>query len=262
MKSLHLLLCVVLVILILSSLCILNRRHQNQPERYTPDIHILSTEELIQTITNNHTFWNSLTPDDWKLRKVSDLPEYIQLIRPLVVDRIDLHPTQVKQLQDLCRDADARLRNVDVPYFDTFKAMAIPWRIGFVREEKYEWGWPHTMEDVIILPEAYLQDNPNSDQYNRLVRTLVHEKVHVYQRKYPEDMENYLRYNGFERWRRREPGEKIVRPNPDLDGWVYKQNGQAFTTEMIKKISTPDPDPQFYEHPFENMAIRIARLAQ
>ena len=72
------------------------------------------------------------------------------------------------------------------------KALYIPWYICCTQGLSYENGVPHTRGNYIIISKEHIK---NKD-VNELANTLVHEKVHVYQKLYPDDVSKYLeKYN-------------------------------------------------------------------
>jgi hypothetical protein len=153
----------------------------------------------------------------------------------------------------------------------------IPWKFAKVTPD-IENGYPHTLQDVIILSDRFFSA---SDQ----IKTLIHEKIHVYQRMYPLET-NKLIHDvwGFEVKDKME-NHPMARNNPDIDGFVYgKKKGmiiQLYTTnrpssladshayllEGTKKIDlthisqldihSDDPYIQL-EHPYEIMACVLA----
>lgn len=56
----------------------------------------------------------------------------------------------------------------------------IPWKFAKITSD-IELGYPHTLGDTIILSDSFFTSNDN-----QLTSTLIHEQIHVFQRKYPE----------------------------------------------------------------------------
>ena len=61
----------------------------------------------------------------------------------------------------------------------------------------------------------------NSDIKN--MKTLIHEQVHVYQKKYPNELNYYLKKNNFTKLKKRTKYDNI-RANPDLNNYIYKDS--------------------------------------
>jgi hypothetical protein len=94
-----------------------------------------------------------------------------------------------------------------------------------------------------------------------LIKTLIHESIHIYQRYNKREMDEYMIKNGFEKIRKKNKGE-LIRSNPDLDEFIYKdKNG----IEMKALYNSENPNgigdikiSHNMEHPYEYMAYEIA----
>jgi len=136
---------------------------------------------------------------------------------------------------------------------------AIPWIIAITKGSIYEDGLSHTRENIIFVSDSITETHDN------LTKTLIHEKIHIYERQYPEDINKFMRDNGFTRIRRRY-GIPRIRANPDLDDWVYLN--EITGKELIALYSSDRPHnitdivltDLAYEHPYEYLAYKIADL--
>jgi hypothetical protein len=173
--------------------------------------------------------------------------------------QVYLTPSQKQFLYRACEAADRILAQIQLPYLDGPTAANMQWKIGLFKGREYEFGYPHTIHDVILLPLHACE----TDDFSRLCALMIHEKTHVYQKCFPEHAQLYLRLHGFERVQPRTLETTEVRPNPDTDNWIYRHRESGVWYVMNEAYSIPpserDPNPQFYEHPFERMAIEIAR---
>lgn len=159
-----------------------------------------------------------------------------------------------------------------IAYFDAKKAIAIPWRFMMVGEI-YEEGLPHTRESYIFLSPKVL-----SVAYDELVETLIHEKIHLYQRKYRRE-KTYLDYEktevfltdymltkmNYERLRKRSESTCDLRANPDVDEWIYRDPKNSREMMLCFRSSQPTGINDVIgdakdEHPFERIAYEIAQL--
>ena len=131
------------------------------------------------------------------------------------------------------------------------KLLDIPWKIGVVSTRIYEVGLPHTRDDTIILP---------SNQINlstEFMDTLLHEKLHVYQKTYPDDFSIYLEENKYVKYQKYIDTDIRYRSNPDTDEWIYKKNGLIYVSEYINNPKTildvryKPKNSCVYEHPRE-----------
>ena len=199
-------------------------------------------------------YYDTFTRFDLRARRVASVADYIDRIPEVIVDASTGLRARIREAVPI---VDARLAHIRHVGFNGKKAADLPWRIGFMKENKenkdklYEDGLPHTRVDLIMLPTRLAKASDNE-----LIDTLFHEKVHIYQKAYPRDLERWLAHNGFERVRRRTKGSRI-RANPDIDGWVYKGPTSKGIREYkcMYNSETPrhieDVKHIDFEHPFE-----------
>jgi len=120
----------------------------------------------------------------------------------------------------------------------------------------YEGGLPHTRIDVILLPYG-ITNQATTD----LTSLLIHEKVHVYQKLFPEDLQKYYTSKGLQIVGKRNTKDNI-RANPDADENIYKdEKGKIMALEYQanpKRIT--DTLPEGEDHPNEQMSYDIGNL--
>lgn len=154
---------------------------------------------------------------------------------------------------------------------------SIPWKLAKI-DASLENGFPHTLGDVIILSDAFFS-RPIGD----MTATLIHEKVHVFQRLYPKETLEIVKSMGFQTY---DIDKKTLRyrSNPDLphtcygthDGPIvqlYNDNpvtlfdSRPILITPTKEITITSHDlglPSYVhqvEHPYEIMASIIPELA-
>ena len=221
------------------------------------NIQFLSKEDVTNILINDDdNYYKKFFNVDFRMRNVSSANEYIELIKNT---SCDMNVIQKNKIRKCINKANERLKKINFEWFDGEKAASIPWKIGSIQGKLYENGLPHTRNDVIIISKKNI-DNYNND---KLTNTLIHEKVHVYQKKNNSDVEKYLIENNFKAIKYRDE-EDYIRANPDLDNIVYSDLNdniyKATYTQNCKTIEdvvyTPQ-NSQTYEHPFEKMAIYI-----
>ena len=155
------------------------------------------------------------------------------------------------------------IKNINLKWFNGYKASLIPWNLGCINGKLYENGLPHTRNDIILISNKDI----NKYNVNKLVKTLIHEKVHIYQKIYPNDCNIYIQTHNFTKLKIRNNNDNI-RANPDLDNWIYKdKNEKIYKAEYNNKFPKSIEDityyplnSQSYEHPYEKMAIDIEHL--
>jgi hypothetical protein len=140
--------------------------------------------------------------------------------------------------------------------------VAIPWTLALTNGKAYEDGMAHTRANIIFLSTEIDETDKN------LTKTLIHEKIHVYQRLYPSQTNAYLANKGYIRWKFRQ-GVPRMRSNPDVNPWIYieptteKPMMALYVSDNPKNISdvlTAFNDIH-YEHPYELMAYTIQKDA-
>lgn len=107
----------------------------------------------------------------------------------------------------------------------------IDWKIAKINKG-YDWNFPQTRVDVVFLPEWFFE-KPS-------VKTLVHEKLHLYQRQFPEVFNKLYNKWGFKKIQLNDSEIKQIGSlgiydrtinNPDTtDGgvWVFRKNRNVF----------------------------------
>ena len=159
------------------------------------------------------------------------------------------------------------------------KLAKMPWRVAATAPadgassgppSAYEASLPHTRADVVFVAPALIPSGDDAVSQKRFAATLLHEKIHVYQRAYPQDIAAALDAEGYVRDGARDQ-LPLVRANPDLDEWVYRdpEAGPNKGKRMVALYAsdTPagisdvvQPSAAAFEHPYERMAYRIAAM--
>ena len=160
----------------------------------------------------------------------------------------------------------------------------ISWYLVMV-PDTVEGGLCHTMGKYVVLTEDFMGKSAEERRY-----ILLHEKVHLFQKIFPEETEQWIRE--FLRMRpfRGTLPKGILRRrrnNPDLNGWMYQTPQQEVIVELYPEGRQPgsvrDSEPMVVsgtgvrrathadvgglpscanqlEHPYEMMASYIGRL--
>jgi len=220
-------------------------------------VKFLQKEETADFLEGDLDFYSrSLSQWDLIARHVSSEEEYrIKSIN----SAITFTESDKRTLQAVAVEADNFFKNINFDGLDCAKMAIIPWIFALTSGKDYEDGLPHTRADIIFLSK----DTVNFDNKKELLKTLVHEKIHIYQRKYPEEMVNYLESNGYTQWKQRF-GVPRIRANPDLDPWIYydpitsKPMLAYYTSDRPYNITDIGLTDASFEHPFELIAYRVA----
>ncbi len=218
----------------------------------------LTKSELEKTLINDKDdYYKSFNLLDYEVRKIKTITDYYEKIKKSC---INVNNTN-KQILDECIEiASNKIKKYNIIGFNGKKSETIPWNIGLITGKEYEEGFPHTRNLIIIIPESILLNK------NQLLRVLIHEKIHIYQKFYKNDIEKYLIKNNFKKYKKKILFNN-VRANPDIDEYIYKNNKD----EMLRSIYKNNPksilDVEIipinnikYEHPYEYMAYNIEKI--
>jgi hypothetical protein len=237
-----------MIILLLLLFIILMYIIKNKKNNY------LSKNKLIELLINNDKYYNNFNINDYKVRNIYNIEEY----KKVIIDTcISINENQKNILDETIIKVDNKLSKYNIKGFNGLKASNIEWNVGLIKGIKYEQGFPHTINNIIIIPEILLE-NPNN-----LINILIHEKIHIYQKTFPNDINEYLINNKFTKYKLKTKNNNI-RSNPDIDDWIYRnENNEILNAEYInnpKSINDVIYKPinnHIYEHPFEYMAYKI-----
>ncbi len=140
----------------------------------------------------------------------------------------------------------------------------IPWNVMVQTDPKVEGDLPHTHGQVIVLPPSYLSSAATTEA--KCIRTLLHEKIHIYQRTFPAVCNSL--YTDF--WQfsilghvASDPWRALPRrSNPDINTLVY---ADEFGKPILGLYATPD-EPELTkitdarDHPHEMMAYLVCAI--
>lgn len=208
------------------------------------------SKNMVHKNLKDHPFFLKLSSYDIKARNAVSAEEY----RDVYLKRLGEFTEKEKhKLIFLSKEADKKT----LPFKKLHK---IPWQ--FVKTgDGIENDFPHTMLNYIMLPFDFLYNKKTET----LIETLVHEKIHVFQRKYT--LETNVLITQFWRYDIYSLNDSIEskRANPDTNDIIYTRNNQ----ECIQRYNTSEPtslQDSFrrkectYEHPYEAMAYILAEM--
>ena len=235
-----------------------NEYFDNQNTDNRLNIYFLNKNNLYDIlIKDEDNYYKTFFGYDLYARNIKNIDEYEKKIKDSVVN---LSEKQKNKLIECCNIVDEKLKEINFDGFDGLKASNIMWKIGAIKGKSYENGLPHTRKYIIVLPIEKI----NLKTTKQLCKLLCHEKVHVYQKKYKEDIDKYLKKNNITILKIRENND-MVRANPDLDNYIYTNNNNIIYSakynsakpSSIVDIEYNNDGTQSSEHPFEKMAIDI-----
>lgn len=214
-------------------------------------------------------FFQRMTPVDLQARQAKNALEYFHAYKNGIQEFSYEERVRLHMLTD-------QIDRISTPQYAIFNS--IPWKFAKIKDT-IENGFPHTQHDTIFLSNTFFE-MPMASQR----KTLIHEKVHVFQRRYPSITNilivHYWKYNvigildslndlGFQ-----------LRNNPDVNNLLYSRGGHITaivysskspqTISDAKRVTMSAPIERkpshhhtgydAYEHPYEKMAYTIANL--
>lgn len=245
-----------IIILILIFIMIYSLNINN--EEFTQEVEFLKKDATANfLIADQDGYHKSFNVDDLFARNINNVADYAVKIRNTAVDFTD---EQKQKIINSIRQIELLFNRVNYNYFEGSKANKIPWTIGLMSGVQYENGLPHTRHRKIILFSEYV----TSCTENELIKLLIHEKIHVYQKMYPSDVKIYLNSNKFSKFAQRKTVMNS-RANPDLDEWIYKDFNDVPYYSRYNHMPKNISDVTYYpnntsgsEHPFEKMAYDLS----
>lgn len=190
-------------------------------------------------------------------------PQYYKLSKQEGINRIGFDPTQypIDYIQDFYANKvfseptkeemeiiTPSLNEADNLSLKILSKLGIDkkldWKIVKINSG-FDWDYPQTRADVVFIPEYFFQ-TPN-------VKTLVHEKMHLYQREYPKLFENLYNRWGFKKIKLNDSEKEQINSrglysktinNPDTtDGgtWVFRKNKDEYLLPVYAIKSNGKP---------------------
>lgn len=213
-----------------------------------------TTEFLLRDSDN---YVRNFTIYDLMARKVDSKDEYIKKISQCSKN---FSQQQKDIIKTACSQADNFFSNYN-NILNGKEISKIPWVFCLTYNNNYEYenGFPHTRENIIFIPDKIIPNTVTID----LVNTLIHEKIHVYQRYNKYIMDVILNNMGYEITTEYNPKK---RANPDLDYNTYYDRNKGVLLQCYYNSDRPNSisdvtctdNNNIYEHPYELIAYKIA----
>ena len=156
----------------------------------------------------------------------------------------DYKTIYVDNLQDFTRDEKyilvTLIKNININLDQFNKIFSIPWKLTKT-STVIEMGFPHTIADVIVLSDTFFK-LPSQQQ----LITLLHEKIHIFQRLYPlETHELITNIWKFEIKQKASKFDEIQRNNPDNNSLTYGMKDfyilQVYHDDNVTNIAQSRP---------------------
>jgi hypothetical protein len=221
------------------------------------------TSDFLSTDRDKYVY--NLSPLDLHARNVSSASEYINNITQTAISFTQIE----KDMLDICtKKADNFIRNTQLneliygEHINRNDIANINWifaKTHNVDTKEYEEGLPHTRDNVI-----FLSDNVLKYEENNLITTLIHEKIHIYQRYNEELFKKIIDIMGLVEVSENHNTKKYMRSNPDTNRNIYIDNKTnnvmvcLYRTDKPSNINDVIMKNHSLEHPYEKIAYEIA----
>jgi predicted metallopeptidase len=220
----------------------------------------------------------NLSSIDLYARKAITNSEYINFIKnsaaPFTYSDREILDKCTKIADELLRkvkiDSISKEKNLNYSKYINYKDIAtIKWVISKTSAEdsedkiyRYEEGLPHTRKNIIFLSTKVL--NYSEDE---LIKILIHEKIHIYQRYNEKLFKNIINNMGYTEVSINDISTntlKYIRANPDLDKKIYKNINDGnlmlclYSSDRPNGINDVLIKDYSSEHPYEKIAYEIS----
>jgi hypothetical protein len=234
----------------------------------TTCIKYLTFDEFM-SITNSSEYFNNMNSYDLQVRKSNNKNEYFKKYQ-------SGYQTFTTEQKNILLNIVNIIENKIFKY-NNFKN--IKW--VFVKiDTNLENSFPHTIENVIVLSNKFFYSSTSSQ-----INTIIHEKVHIYQRMYPEYIDILYKQWGFDKigidididYNRNNPDIKyyysynnnlLIQLYTNNPSELYDSNTYLIDLEnnikiiinknIIEQYNLPDISISKLEHPNEIMAEIIS----
>lgn len=230
-------------------------------------IQFLTKKEFTQILLENKDqYYDTFNQNDLKVRNIKAIQDYTPIINKSTCEgtlklksRIQSAITKIEQKMRQM-ESNSILHGIVIK-----KWLKLPWKFGFTCDSQYEFGFPHTRNDIIVLNVSDIFSRSDS----KLCQLLIHEKTHVYQKRYKADMEKYFQSKGIRIVNRKSKQNKYIPANPDTNSHMYDDFNTNFKYyAKYTKNPTSHHDIQFaknnpkFEHPLEQNAYDMEEVMQ
>jgi len=216
---------------------------------------------------------NNLSQIDLYARNVRSSNEYIQNLENISSSFTD---NEIHILNKITVIADKLLKTIKITdinyinYINLNDIANIKWIFAktIVNDKiiKYENGFPHTRKNIIFLSNTFF----NYDE-DEMIKILIHEKIHIYQRYNEEILNKVIEKMGYIELKNEIIANdvelikqlKYKRSNPDINKKIYKKISTNKISICTYNSDTPDnisdvTGGYYNEHPYEEIAYELS----
>ena len=277
----YILLLLIIILVVLTILYIFHIYNSLIYDDVDNHIYYMNKDETMMFLEyDEDKYVSNLSTVDLYARKVLSKEEYIYIIKNSATS----FTNNDKDILNKCIErADELLRSVKIYNISkennlsytknfNFNDLAnIKWVLSLTSSENsdnnliggYEEGLPHTRKNVIFLSNKIL--NYPEDE---LIKILIHEKIHIYQRNNEELFKIIVENMGYTEVSNITEISyntiKHIRSNPDVNRKIYKNQNTGkfmlclYNSDKPNGINDVDLKDYSLEHPYEKIAYEIS----
>lgn len=233
---------IIMMLLCLLLLGLFLYKNKNQPV-------VFVDKPYMQKVVNTSAFFQRMSVLDLKVRNASTVDGY----RTFYMDNIQAFTDKDKSyISELVNIVNNHTSNT---YPEISK---IPWKFAKVSTH-VEAGYPHTLDDVIVLSDVFLTSHNATEEK---AMTLLHEKIHIYQRKYPYDTHKFIMdVLGMNPYTGKAVQQERKRNNPDINNISYGKNN-FYITQLYDANPSSIADSKPYKISTINQSITLLEHAE
>ena len=259
MKNLNIVLIIILFIIVIIILIYVFKfnvfKFNVQDKQYfinqSENIQFLSKEDTYNFLASDpDNYIHNFNQSDLIARKVNNIEEYLN---KLSNSADSFTESEKEYLTEISQKANKQILNLNFPYSNELGN--ILFKFAKTKGRIYENGFPHTRKDIIFLATPFFSQN-------NAITTLIHEKVHLFQKNYPNFTHQYLKQNNYQYQGELSPSQKQQkRSNPDINNSIWSDpNGN----HMLPLFKNKNPNSmndimtsEKNQHPYEAMAYQL-----
>jgi len=218
---------------------------------------------IIDTFVNSGYF-DKMSDSDKIARHLHPQMDKEQIIAHYAKRIVPFTETEQRLIQKIDADLKAILNT------KWKRAALIKW--SYVKTIDLENNFPHTHGNIICIPHTIM-----GFEYNKLLKVIVHEFVHVFQRMEPIITNRFIEEFGYKPHGQRESYDYNIRLNPDTNNIIYR-NKEGRVELMVYSTESPSSLLDTHniliyggdvfktvsnsktEHPFEYMAYFLTDM--
>ena len=227
-------------------------------------IHYMTYPETAKFLKEDKDqYVGELTSLDLYARKVRTSKEYIENIIKTAISFTEEEKTMLTKCAKTADEFFLSMNFADYKLMNNLDIANIPWIFALTYRNdafEYEEGLPHTRGNVIFLSKYVLKYGETD-----LTNTLIHEKIHIYQRYNPELFAKIMASMNYALLDvSKQPYRRFIRSNPDTNKQVYydittnKEMVCLYRSDTPSGINDIVKNNFALEHPYEKIAYEVA----